>query len=433
MEEHLSSILAIIVLVILSAFFSATETAYTSLNRIKIKNAASDGDERAEKVLRLEGQYDKLLTTILIANNVVNIAMASIGTVLFVKIYGNYGATLATLVITLIVLIFGEISPKGLAKEAPERFARFAAPGIGLLMTILTPINFLFSKWKIFINKLFRVSDDPGITGQEIKTIVEEAEVGGNIEAEQSTLIQNAIEFNDLIAEDVLTPRVEVVAIDLDSTEEEVADIFKKTGFSRLPVYEDDLDKILGVLNQKDFHNYIVGTDKHISDFVKPVVFVAGSMKAAELLRKMQSMKTHIAIIVDEYGGTEGLVTMEDIIEELVGDIYDEHDLIMSQEITELQNGSYRVMCNASLSKVFDFFDLKDQFDVNTVNGWVVLQMDKLPRKGDIFEYYADSKKLTVKVTKANSRRALEINVKVEEFDEKEHGEDNEGGNDSWD
>lgn len=429
MEDHLSSIVAIVVLVILSGFFSATETAFTSLNRIKVKNEANQGDSRAERVLKLANEYDKLLTTILIANNIVNIAMASIGTVLFVNIYGRYGASIATIVITLIVLIFGEISPKSLAKEAPERFARFASPAVGLLITILRPVNFLFSKWKIFINKVFKVSDDPGITGQEIKTIVEEAEVGGSLEAERSTLIQNAIEFDDLTAEHVLTPRVDVVAIDLESSEDYVADLFKKTGFSRIPVYEDDLDKVLGVLNQKDFHNYIVGTDRHISDFVKPVVYVAGSMKVAELLRKMQTMKTHIAIIVDEYGGTEGLVTMEDIIEELVGDIYDEHDLIISQEITELQNGSYRVLCNASLPKVLDFFGMQDQFDVKTVNGWVVLQLDKLPEKGDSFEYYSDAKKLTVRVTKANSRRALEINVKVEKIDEREDGDEFEGGN----
>lgn len=427
MEGYTSSIIAIIVLVLLSALFSASETAFTSLNRIKIKNEANNGDAKAERVLKLADEYDKLLTTILILNNIVNIAMASIGTVLFVQIYGRYGATIATIVITLVVLVFGEISPKSLAKEAPDRFARFVTPLMSVLIKILTPVNYIFSKWKALINRIFKIIDEPGITEEEIKTIVEEAEVGGNIEAEQSTLIQNAIEFDELTAEDVLTPRVDMVAIELNSSEEYIAEVFKKTGFSRIPVYEDELDKVLGVLNQKDFHNYILGKDKHISDFVKPVVYVAGSMKAAELLRKMQAMKTHIAIIVDEYGGTEGLVTMEDIIEQLVGDIYDEHDLIISQEITELQNGSYRVMCNASLSKVFDFFGMQDQFDVNTVNGWVVLQLDKLPEKGDTFEYYSDAKKLTVRVTKANSRRALEINVKAETVDEKE--EQTEGGN----
>ena len=419
MGEHASSVIAIVILVILSGYFSATETAFTSINRIKLKNMAQDGDERAKNVLELSDNYDKLLSTILIGNNIVNIAMTAVSTVLFISLIGDaYGATMSTIVITIVVLIFGEISPKSLAKEIPESFAMFSAPMIKICMVILTPINFVFSKWKELLAKLIKLDDTGVITGDEIKTIVEEAETVGGIESEQSELIQNAIEFNDLKAEDVLTPRVDMEAIELGLSEAEVAEIFKKTGFSRLPVYEDDLDRILGVLNQKDFHNYIVGTNRTISDFVKPVAFVAGTMKIATLLKKLQAMKAHIAIIVDEYGGTEGIVTMEDIIEELVGDIYDEHDAIMSQEVTLLQNGSYRVICNANLVKVFDYFEINEEFDVNTVNGWVVLQLDKLPKKGDQFQVIYDDKEIKVRVTKANERRALEINMQVRTIEE---------------
>ena len=419
MGEHASSVIAIVILVILSGYFSATETAFTSINRIKLKNMAQYGDERAKKVLELSDNYDKLLSTILIGNNIVNIAMTAVSTVLFISLIGDaYGATMSTIVITIVVLIFGEISPKSLAKEIPESFAMFSAPMIKICMVILTPINFVFSKWKELLAKLIKLDDTGVITGDEIKTIVEEAETVGGIESEQSELIQNAIEFNDLKAEDVLTPRVDMEAIELGLSEDEVAEIFKKTGFSRLPVYEDDLDRILGVLNQKDFHNYIVGTNRTISDFVKPVAFVAGTMKIATLLKKLQAMKAHIAIIVDEYGGTEGIVTMEDIIEELVGDIYDEHDAIMSQEVTLLQNGSYRVICNANLVKVFDYFEINEEFDVNTVNGWVVLQLDKLPNKGDQFQVIYDDKEIKVRVTKANERRALEINMQVRTIEE---------------
>ena len=187
-----------------------------------------------------------------------------------------------------------------------------------------------------------------------------------------------------------------------------------------MPVFEDDLDHIIGVLNHKDFHNYVIGTEKEMSDFVKPVVFVAETMKIADLLKRMQSMKTHIAIIVDEYGGTEGLVTMEDIIEELVGEIYDEHDAIMSQEVTELQNGSYRVMGSAQISKVFDYFDINEELDVNTVNGWVCMCLDKLPSKDDRFEYTADRKLMKVRVTKANGKKALEVNVMVYDVPDEE-------------
>lgn len=420
MEDHIWSICMIVILLIMSAYFSATETAFTSLNRIKLKNIASDGNNKAKRVLELSENYDKLLTTILIGNNIVNIMMTAVSTVLFIELYGQYGASISTAVITVIVLIFGEISPKSLAKESPEKFAMLVGRSIKICMVILTPLNYIFAKWKGILAKVFKVGSENTITEDEIKTIVEEAEVVGGIEAEQSELIQNAIEFNELTAEEVMTPHVDIEAIDITMGEYEVAEIFKKTGYSRLPVYEDDLDKILGVLNQKDFHNYIIGSNKTISDFVKPVAFVAGTMKIATLLKKLQAMKAHIAIVVNEYGGTEGLVTMEDIIEELVGDIFDEHDAIMSQEVTLLQNGSYRVMCNANAAKIFDYFGIDQEPEANTINGWVVLQLDKLPEKGDVFEAQYGNKHMKVKVTKATARKAIEINLQITEVEERE-------------
>ncbi|MCB6994043.1 hemolysin family protein [bacterium 210820-DFI.6.37] len=421
MDSHIIvDIAAIVILVILSGYFSATETAFTSLNRIRVKNMAGEGNKRAELVLKLEENYDKLLTTILIGNNIVNITMTAISTVLFVELFGAYGPTLSTVVITIVVLIFGEISPKSVAKESPESFSMFSAPLIRILAAILTPVNFLFSKWKGLLARVFKLGEDRTITEDELLTMVEEAETIGGIDNEQSELIQNAIEFKELEAWDVLTPRVDMKAIDVEDTKEEVAKLFKKTGFSRLPVYEDDIDKIMGVLNQKDFHNYIAGTNKTISDYVKPVVFVAGAIKISALLKKMQQMKTHLAIVIDEYGGTEGLVTMEDIIEELVGEIYDEHDAVISQEIIPLQNGSYRVKCNASIAKVFDFFDIEEEMNVQTVNGWVVVQLDKLPVKNDTFSQQIGDKLLKVRVTKADDRRALEINLVVEETEPEE-------------
>ena len=420
MEDHIWSICMIVILLIMSAYFSATETAFTSLNRIKLKNIASDGNNKAKRVLELSENYDKLLTTILIGNNIVNIMMTAVSTVLFIELYGQYGASISTAVITVIVLIFGEISPKSLAKESPEKFAMLVGRSIKICMVILTPLNYIFAKWKGILAKVFKVGSENTITEDEIKTIVEEAEVVGGIEAEQSELIQKAIEFNELTAEEVMTPHVDIEAIDITMGEYEVAEIFKKTGYSRLPVYEDDLDKILGVLNQKDFHNYIIGSNKTISDFVKPVAFVAGTMKIATLLKKLQAMKAHIAIVVNEYGGTEGLVTMEDIIEELVGDIFDEHDAIMSQEVTLLQNGSYRVMCNANAAKIFDYFGIDQEPEANTINGWVVLQLDKLPEKGDVFEAQYGNKHMKVKVTKATARKAIEINLKIAEVEERE-------------
>ena len=420
MDGHISSIGIIIVCLILSGYFSATETAFTSLNRVRMKNLVNAGNDRAKKVLELEENYDNLLSTILVGNNLVNIALTSVATLMCVELMPKYGATVATIIITVVVLIFGEISPKSLAKENPEKFSMFSAPFIHFLIVVLKPINWIFAQWKKLLASLFKTNDSRGITEDELLTIVEEAKFEGSIEEEQSELIQNAIEFNDLEAWDVITPRVDIKAIEIDATKKEVAKMFLETGFSRLPVYDGDLDKILGVLNQKDFHNHIDGSKKTISDYVKPVVYVAGSMKAAVLLKKLQKSKSHIAIIVDEYGGTAGLVTMEDIIEELVGDIYDEHDAVETQEIIALQDGNYRVMCNANVEKMFDFFGEEVELDVNTVNGWVVLQLDKLPKVGDTFTYEIGTTIFEGRVTNADERKAIEINLRVHQVHEEE-------------
>lgn len=365
-------------------------------------------------VLRLSEDFDRLLSTILIGNNIVNIAMTSIATVLFVKLYGAIGATISTIVITLIVLIFGEISPKSIAKEAPERFSLFAAPLLRLFCVILAPLNIIFSLWKKILKAVFKIEADKGITDEELITIVEEAETDGYIDEDRSELIQNAIEFSELEAMDILTPRVDIVAISIDSSKDEITEIFRSTGFSRVPVYEDSLDNIKGVLNQKDFHNYIKGTDRAILEYVKPAAFAPGTMKISHLLKVMQKIKTHIAIIVDEYGGTEGLITMEDIIEELVGEIYDEHDVVEEQEIKSLPDGSYNILCSANLIDVFELFEIEDDLDVTTVNGWVLLQLGAMPHAGDSFEYRSEHTVCRVKVLRADEKKALEINVAVE-------------------
>ena len=422
METHSRGvyIVLIVALVIVSAFFSATETAVTSANRIRLKNMANDGNKRAKMVLELIGRYDELLSTILVGNNIANIANTAVATVFFVMLYGSYGATVSTIVMTVVVLIFGEVTPKALAKEYPESFAMFSMPFINVLRIIFTPINFLFSLWKKLLLKIIKGSRRQGITEDELITIVEEAETEGNIPPDHSELIQNAIEFDDLEAWDVLTPRVDIVALDVEMTEDEVAEVFLKSGFSRLPVYEDDLDTIMGVLNQKDFHNYIYHKDKKVTDYIKPVVFCAGSMKAFKLLQRLQHEKCQIAVVVDEYGGTAGLVAMEDIIEELVGEIYDEHEEVGTQDILPLQNGSYRVLGSANAEKIFDYFDEDVETDATTINGWIILQIDKLPEAGDTFEYDTGRKIFSGRVTRANDRRALEVLLWVEEKPEED-------------
>lgn len=414
-------IFSILCLLLLSAFFSATETAFTSLNRIKMKNMANDDVKNAKLVLKLEDRYDKLLSTILIGNNIANIGMTAIATVMFVALLGgSLGPTASTVVMTVAVLIFGEISPKNIAKEHPEGFALFAAPVMRGLMWLFTPLNVFFSLWKKLLGKLFGTQENGSYTEDELITIVEEAQIGGSIGKEQQELITNAIEFDDLEAIDVITPRVDIVAVELGTSVEEIGRTFKESGLSRLPVYEDDLDNIIGIINQKDFHNYVVGENRELEQYIKPVAYVAESIKAAVLLKKMQSKKTHIAIIVDEYGGTTGLVTMEDIIEELVGKIYDEHDAIEMREVTRLYDGSYSVAGGANVEKFFEMVGEDIDINATTINGWVMIELDRLAKVGDTFTYQSRHKIFHVRVTRADERRALMVQIRIEDIPEED-------------
>lgn len=414
-------IFSILCLLLLSAFFSATETAFTSLNRIKMKNMANDDVKNAKLVLKLEDRYDKLLSTILIGNNIANIGMTAIATVMFVALLGgSLGPTASTVVMTVAVLIFGEISPKNIAKEHPEGFALFAAPIMRGLMWLFTPLNVLFSLWKKLLGKLFGTQENGSYTEDELITIVEEAQIGGSIGKEQQELITNAIEFDDLEAIDVITPRVDIVAVKLGTSVEEIGRTFKESGLSRLPVYEDDLDNIIGIINQKDFHNYVVGENRELEQYIKPVAYVAESIKAAVLLKKMQTKKTHIAIIVDEYGGTTGLVTMEDIIEELVGKIYDEHDAIEMREVTRLYDGSYSVAGGANVEKFFEMVGEDIDINATTINGWVMIELDRLAKVGDTFTYRSRHKIFHVRVTRADERRALMVQIRIEDIPEED-------------
>lgn len=408
-------IISIVLLLILSGIFSATETAFTSVSKIKMKNLASDDNESAELVLEITENFDKFLTTILIGNNIANIATTSIATLLFIEIYGKYGATISTVVVTVLVLVFGEISPKNIAKDKAEGISLFMAPSVKVLMILFTPLNWVFGVWKKFIDRVFKISSEHGYTEDELKTIIEEAKTGGNIGESQSELITNAIEFEDLEAIDIITPRIDIIAIELGTPNEEIAKQFKSTGLSRLPVFEDDLDNIIGILNQKDFHNYVVGEGKSVNLYIKPVAYVAETIKASILLKKMQAKATHMAIIVDEYGGTTGLVTMEDIIEELVGKIYDEHDTVEMREVTDLIDGSYSVAGGANVEKFFELQGEDIDIDATTVNGWAMIELDRIPKVGDAFEYESKHKLFKVRVTRADSKRALRLHIRVED------------------
>ena len=412
---------AIIILTLCSTFFSATETAFSSANKIKLKNLAADDNKRAAHALALCEDFDRLITAVLVGNTISNITMTTVATVYGIMTWGDrIGPTIATVMVTLLVLIFGEISPKIIAREYAEEAALFLTPFVRALIFILTPLTFIFNGLKILLKKAFGKNDEPEFSEDELLTIVEEAEAGGAIGEEQSELIANAIEFNDIEAIDILTPRVDIVAVERGTPVAEIKEVFKASGLSRLPVYEDDLDNIIGVINLKDLYNNNVRSIKDTEKIIKPVAYVAETLKAAVLLRRMQLKRTHIAIVVDEYGGTTGLVTLEDIIEEIVGDIYDEHDAVTSRDVRPAGNDTYMVAGGANLEDFFDMFDEEIEADATTVNGWVMIELDRLPKVGDEFDYESRHKLFHVRITKADSRRALMTRISVKDKPEDE-------------
>lgn len=400
-------IVAIVILVMCSAYFSATETAFTSLNTIRMKTWAENGDKRAARALAVGEDYDKLLSSILIGNNIVNITATTISTLLFTKIFVTYGATISTVVITIVVLIFGEISPKSVAKEFPERFAMFSAPILRVIILVLTPLNFLFSMWKKLLSKIFKPSGDDGITEEELMGIVDQAESEGGLDAHEGDLIRASIEFNDLDVSDILTPRVDLVAVDEESTMQEVGALFVENGYSRLPIYHETIDNIIGVVHQKDFYKARVRGEDRLAMIKSPVVYTTPNTKIFKLLRILQMNKVHMAVVVDEYGGTEGIVTLEDILEELVGEIWDEHDEV-TEFLRKQPDGSYNIDCTTDLDDMYDLFEIKGECEASTVSGWVLEQIDRIPKQGDHFI----AEGLEVTVTAVDNRRVIEINVK---------------------
>ena len=283
------TLIIILLCIIMSGYFSATETAFSSLNRIRIKNMADKGNKRAALVLKLSEDYDRLLSTILIGNNIVNIACASLSTLLFVRLLGeDAGASVSTAVTTVIVLVFGEVSPKSIAKESPEKFSMFSAPILNFMAVLLTPLNFLFKQWKKVLSRFFHSSASQGITEEELITIVEEARQDGGIDEQEGDLLRNALEFNELKAADILTPRIDVVGVNVCAGAEEIASVFTETGYSRLPVYQDSIDNIVGILYHKDFYNKIYGTGKGIKDVIRPAFLLHGIKKSVSCCRSFR-------------------------------------------------------------------------------------------------------------------------------------------------
>ena len=400
---------ALVILVGFSAFFSASETAFSSLNQIRLKSRAEDGDSSAARVLAMAEQYDKLLSTILIGNNIVNIAAASIGTILFTQMLGaERGATVSTIVLTIIVLIFGEVTPKSLAKEMPEKVATAVSPFLVLLMALMTPLTWLFTQWKKLLGHFVHSGEADTITEGELMTMVSEAENDGELTDRESELIRSAIEFDDVEVEEILTPRVDVVAVEDDIPLEELAQTFAESGYSRLPVYHGTIDNIIGVVHEKDFYIARLKKATKIDDLVVPTLYTTGSTQISQLLRTLREQHHHLAVVVDEYGGTEGSITLEDILEELVGEIWDEHDEV-TEDFRKQSDGSWLVSGSASVDDLYEELDLPEEEDIdsNTVNGLVQEKTCHLPKVGDRFtlgEYDGV-------VTRTAKRRVTEVRL----------------------
>ena len=403
--------LALVLCIVLSGIFSATETAYSTASKVRLTTMSDEGDKKAGKVLKLLNNYEKVLFTVLVGNNIVNITATTLATLLFIAMMGDIGATVSTIVITVVVLLFGEISPKMLAKQHPEGFAKNVYGFLRACMFILTPITFILDGWKWMLSKMFRFPQTASFSEEELITIVETAENEGQLEKHESELIRSAIEFEDLDVRDIMVPRVNVEAVPEDATMEEIYKVFVESGYSRLPVYRDDIDTIVGILHENDFSVLLHDGGTDIKPLIKKCIYLTQSIKISTALGMLQKEKIHMAIVVDEFGGTDGIVTLEDILEELVGEIYDEHDS-EEEQIKKIDDNTYIIKGDENFEEMLEELDVKspdEETEATTVGGFVSEQLDRMPAPGD---------KLTVdgmemEVIKATDKKVDEIKVTV--------------------
>ncbi|MBR5460562.1 MAG: HlyC/CorC family transporter [Clostridia bacterium] len=420
MTEYIPYFIVMAVCLVLSAYFSATETAFSSVNKTRLKALSEKGNKKADVVLALTEQYDKLISTILIGNNVVNILLSSMATIVFVKLIQDQdvAATVSTVAVTIVVLIFGEITPKTLARSFAEKFAMATVRLLKFFLILLTPFNFIFSLWRKLIYVLFKAEEEEGVSQEELLILVEEGQQEGSINDDEGELLKNAIEFTDRCAEEILTHRINIEALPITATKQEIADCFTETRFSRLLLFEDSIDNIVGVIHQKDF--YVNGGmyKGDIKDISSEPIFINQTEKIMSILKRLQEEKSHIAVVLDEYGGTLGIVTMEDILEELVGEIWDEHDEVV-EDYREIGERLYLVEGGVNMEDFKSRFDL-DDFETDSVSlgGFVAERLEKVAEEGDRLE--TDFGVLTVEV--CESHRVT--SVRVELFEKNEDDED---------
>lgn len=384
-NSDLWKILLIIIMMVFSALFSSTETAYSSVNKLRLKNYEAQGNKKASKALRLANKFDEVLTAVLIGNNIVNIATSSVSTLLFVSIFGSNGAAISTAVITVLVLIFGEVLPKSYAKKNSEKLAMLFASPLSMLVTVLKPFVWILNK----ISSLLSSGEEaPSVTEDELKYMIDEIEEQGVIEEQESELVKSALEFDEISVDEILIPRVKVVGVEIGAEIDEIKEIFTTEMYSRLPVYEKSLDDIVGIITNKAFFKMLTEGKRDITSIIQKVPHIADVKLISEAMRDMQRSKVHLAVVVDQYGGTKGIVTLEDIIEELVGEIYDEDDEIVAR-IVKLAPDKFEIAGDMSINDMLEQLGLDDelvQTEYNSVGGWVTEVMEHIPDSNETAE-----------------------------------------------
>lgn len=384
-KSDIWKIVLVVAMMAFSALFSGTETAYSSVNKLRLKNYESQGNKKAAKALKLANRFDEVLTAVLIGNNIVNIAASSVSTLLFVSIFGSKGAGISTAVITVLVLVFCEVLPKSYAKKNAEKISLAFASSLWVLVILLKPFVWVLNK----LSSLFSKGDEaPSVTEDELKYMIDEIEEEGVIEEQESELVKSALEFDEISVEEILIPRVKMIGVDVTDSIDEIKQTFTREMYSRLPVYEKSLDNILGIITNKAFFKMLIEGGDDIRGIIQEVPHIADTKLISEAMRSMQRSKVHLAIVTDQYGGTKGMITLEDIIEELVGEIYDEDDEIITN-IIKLSEDKYECAGDVNISDLLESLGLDEDMIVteySTVGGWMTDILEHIPEAGESAE-----------------------------------------------
>ena len=412
MDSYRSTILIMGILLVLSASFSASETALTAANKIRLKNQAEEGDKNAEGALKLISKYDSALSALLISNNIVNILSSALATALCLELFGSNGVGIATAVTTVLIIIFGEVLPKSFANDNSEKLIKLVQKPLQAIIFILTPAIKVLEFLKKVLTGRMKKDNTPTVTERELMSIIDEIEGEGVLQQDEAELVQSAIEFNDISAGEILTPRVDICAFDRNRTKQEILNLFLENNFSRMPVFENSIDKIVGFVNQKDFFAAMLQSeDFPIESVMKPCLYVPPRKKIIDIMHTLQKNKMHMAVVTDEYGGTLGILTLEDILEQLVGDIWDEHDE-ETQFITKIDELNYEVMGEISMNDLYEqILDTKNHNIKGylTLSGYLMDKLNRIPQNGDAFE----DAYIHYTVTKVDDNRIKLVNVRV--------------------